>query len=104
MPELCIITTACMDLLVIVWQFFIIKKLCIAVKIIDESVLRYIIISFLFFPIVFMIKQIIKGDATKDIVMTVLISILFCSLLYVIILLVQRDKYFIVNCRRICKR
>jgi O-antigen/teichoic acid export membrane protein len=93
-PELCVITTACADILVIIWEFVEIKKLNIEIKIIDRSVIRYIMSSCLFFLVIWGIKYLITETSIKEIATVSVLSILSCTILYIILLFIQRDKYF----------
>ncbi len=101
-PELCIISTATADLLVIALQFRSIKKLEIEFTIFSNTIIKYLITSLLFVPIVIFIKHIIPFDGLKLITLLTIISIIACTIIYAIMLFVTKDEivFSLINKRK----
>jgi O-antigen/teichoic acid export membrane protein len=103
-PALCIVTTACSDLLIIILQCIEVKKLDINVKIMNNSVIYYIIISFIFIPVILIIKSLISETGIQAITIVSLLSTVICSVIYILLLWIKKDKYFLYLVRSICKK
>ncbi len=91
-PELCIITTATADILVIVLQIINIKKLNIDFKIYSKEKIKYLITCLLFVPIIVLIKKFIPFDGVKYITLRTFASIISCSLLYFLMMIISKDE------------
>jgi O-antigen/teichoic acid export membrane protein len=89
--ELCILVTATADILVIVLQLISIKKLGLQFKIFSKSILKYLITSLLFIPVVMIIKYFIHFDGINLILLRTLFSISTCALIYFFILFITKD-------------
>lgn len=94
-PELCIITTAFADLFVILLQIRSINRINIHFSIFSKSVLKYLITSLGFIPIIAIIKQFLDFDGFKLITFRTLFSIICCSLLYFFMLVITKDPIII---------
>ena len=90
-PELCIITTATADILIIILQIIVIKRLAIEFSIFSKTTIKYLVTSLLFIPSVLLIKHFIPFDGIKFITLRTISSIAMCTLLYVIMLVGTRD-------------
>lgn len=91
-PELCIVTTAVADLLVILLQVIKIKKLGIRIAILSKNTLRYFVTSLAFIPIVLLVKQLIPFGETHSIIIRTVICITLCALLYLLMLIITKDN------------
>lgn len=92
-PELCIITTATSDILVIYLQILYIKKLGFKFSIFSRHNLKYLATSFLFIPIVLMIKQHISFDGAGSILLRSILSVILCASLYLSMLILTKDDF-----------
>jgi len=90
-PELCIITTATADILVIILQLMSIEKLKIQFKIFSKSILKYLVTSLLFIPMVMTIKYLIPFNGIELITLRTLLSIIACVFIYVAMLFFTKD-------------
>lgn len=91
-PELCIISTATADILIILLQFRSIKKLEIKFTIFSKTIVKYLVTSLFFVPIVLVIKHFITFNGLKLITQRTVISIIACAIFYVCMLLVTKDE------------
>ncbi len=91
-PELCIISTATADLLIIVLQLKSIKKLKIKFTIFSKALVKYLVTSLLFVPIILVIKLFIPFSGLKLITLRTVISIFACGIIYAIILFITKDQ------------
>ena len=94
-PELCIITTATADLIIIILQLKSIKLLEIKFTIFSKTIVKYLGTSLFFVPIVMIIKHFIPFDGLKLITVRTVISIFVCEILYVIMLFITKDEILI---------
>ena len=102
-PELCIISTATADLLIIILQLRSIKKLEIKYSIFSKTIVKYLVTSLLFVPVVEGIKHFIPFDGLKLITLRTVISIVACTIIYAIMLFVTKDGilFSLINKRKI---
>lgn len=91
-PELCIISTATADILIIILQIRSIKKLEIKFTIFSKTIVKYLVASLLFVPIVLVIKHFIPFEGIKLITLRTAFSIIFCGIVYVLMLFVTKDE------------
>ncbi|MBO4859272.1 MAG: oligosaccharide flippase family protein [Treponema sp.] len=99
-PELCVITTAIADLVVIILEINSIKKLEIEFSILSKMNVKYLAASLSFIPIVLAIKKLIPFEGFKYITIRTIISISACMIIYFIILLVLKDEFLLSIIRR----
>ena len=91
-PELCIITTACSDLLTIILQVINIKKLGIHITILSKKTYKYVLTSLVFVPVIFVVKQLIPYGEVSSIIIRTIVSIIICATIYVLMLMITKDK------------
>lgn len=91
-PELCIITTATADILIIILQILAIKKIGIMFTIFSKSSIKYLVTSLLFIPIVLIIQHFIPFEGIKLITLRSVLSIAACALLYGIMMIITKDE------------
>lgn len=91
-PITCLLTTLSADFLVIILQWNKIKHLDIKVKIVSRRLFIYLITCLCFFPIAYFIKFLIIDVGLKGILFRTLSTIIVCSVLYLIVLVVTRDE------------
>ena len=94
-PELCIITTAISDIIVIFLEYFEVRKMNISVNLLSKNTIKYFFSSVLFIPIVFFVKEIVPNDNIIYKILEIFLSIFLCVLLYAIIMILSKDP--IVN-------
>lgn len=101
-PELCIISTATADLLIIVLQLRSIKQLEIKFTLFSKAIVKYLVTSLLFVPVVIFIKHFIPFDGLKLITLRTLFSIAACTIIYAIMLFVTKDEilFSLINKRK----
>lgn len=94
--ESCIVTTASADIIVIVMEAVAIRKLGIRYSAFSWRLIKYLVASLLFIPVIMLIRHLVPdggmGNMTVRTVRTV-ISILLCSVLYFLALLVTKDDF-----------
>lgn len=91
-PELCVITTAAADVLVIVLQILRIKKLKIDYNPFSIGNIKYIIASIVFFTIGLIAKQIFQVQTLKELFLRTFVIIFLCVIYYIFVLLITKDK------------
>lgn len=91
-PELCIITTATADILIIVLQIFAIKKIGITYSIFSKANVKYLVTSLLFVPLVLLIQHFIPFDGIKFITIRTVTTMTACALLYIIMMIATKDE------------
>ena len=99
-PELCILTTAMVDILVIVLQLLNIKRLKIQFSIFSKKKLKYFITGLLFVPIILCLRLILPTDEIKLIVLRTIMSVLICTIVYLTMLLLTKDDFLMSLFRR----
>lgn len=99
-PELCILSTATADILVIILQIYAIKKLGIAYSVFSIMNAKYLITSLLFIPIILLIQRFIPFDGFKFITLRTVSSILMCTILYVLMMICSKDEILLTILRR----
>ena len=102
-PELCILTTASADLLVIILQYYNIKKLKIHFNLFTVGIFRYLFISFLFIPVILIIKHFVPFTNIITITQRTLLSIIICSLIYGIFLIISKDELIYTIIKKVKK-
>lgn len=100
-PEVCIITTATADILIIVLQIFATKKLGIAFSIFSKSIIKYLVTSLLFIPTVLLIKHFIPFEGIKFITLRTTLSMMACAMLYGIMMICTKDEMVLSLFKRI---
>lgn len=102
-PELCIISTATADILIIILQLRSIKKLKIKFTIFSKTIVKYLITSLLFVPVVICIKHFIPFDGLKLITLRTVISIVACTIIYALMLFITKDEilFSLINKKKI---
>lgn len=90
-PELCIITTAVADLIVIAMEIICIRKFELRFSVFSGAKVKYFIMSLLFVPVVLLIKRLIPFYGLKNIAARTLLSVCSCAVLYVSMLFVTKD-------------
>lgn len=90
-PQLCVLTTASADILVVVLQIIQAKKLKLINKVYSEDGLKYFFISLIFVPVVLFIRKIIGTDSFYRILAETTISIVICIGMYLLALSILKD-------------
>ena len=90
-PVLCVCTTATADLLVVILQYYNIKKIGIKFSIFSINIFKYLVVCISFIPITLIIKHFIPFTNLLTITIRSLSIILICSIVYVIYLVVIKD-------------
>lgn len=105
-PELCIITTATADMIVIILEAINIKKLGFNFSIFSFNSIKYILYSLTFVPIIFVIKTIITIDSPLYNIVKTLLCVFLCVVVYGIILIITKDRiiYSIPVIKKFIKR
>lgn len=91
-PELCIVTTAVSDILVLCLEHYEIKKLKIQFNFISKATSKYFITSILFVPVVFGVKIIVGNFYGDGIIPRTILSVFLCSLIYAFVLIISKDN------------
>ncbi len=89
-PELCIITTAAADLIVIAMEVICIRKFEIRFSVFSKSKIKYLITGLLFVPVILLIKKFVPFYGLKNITLRTVLSICLCAILYVSMLFVTK--------------
>lgn len=92
-PELCIITTASSDILVVVLQIIFIRKLGFNFSIFSKKNFKYLATSFIFIPIVLAIKHFVSFDGAVSILIRSVLSVVLCGFLYLSMLIFTKDEF-----------
>lgn len=92
-PELCIVTTAMSDILVLFLEHYEIKKLKIQFNFISRTTRKYFITSLLFVPVVLGVKLIVGNFYGDEIILRTVLSVFFCSLIYAFVLIISKDNF-----------
>ncbi|WP_296012427.1 oligosaccharide flippase family protein [uncultured Treponema sp.] len=92
-PELCIITTASSDILVVFLQILFIRKLGFKFSIFSKNNFKYLMTSILFIPIVLLIQHLIPFEGIKYITFRTILSIIVCTLLYMLMMFITKDDF-----------
>lgn len=90
-PELCIMTTAIADLIVIAMEIACIRKFKLMFSVFSRAKIKYFITSLLFVPVVMLIKRLIPFCGLKNISARTLLSVCSCAVLYVSMLFATKD-------------
>lgn len=90
-PELCIMTTAIADLIVIVMEIICVRRLELKFAILSKAKVKYFIASLLFIPVILLIKKFIPFEGWRNITARTLLSVCLCAVLYVSMLFVTKD-------------
>ena len=99
-PEICIVTTATADILIIILQIRAIKKLGITYSVFSIMNAKYLITSLLFIPIVFFIQHFIPFEGIKFITLRTVSSIIACIIIYVMMMICSKDEILLTILRR----
>lgn len=91
-PELCIIATASADILIILLQLRSIKKLEIGFTVFSKTIVKYLITSLFFIPIVVVINSFIPFEGFKLITLRTVFSIFICASVYISMLFITKDE------------
>ncbi len=92
-PELCIITTASSDLLVILLQIFMIRKLKLRISLFPGKICKYLLTSLLFIPVVASVRHFIPFAGIHSMFFRCAVSVLLCSALYATMLFITKDDF-----------
>lgn len=97
--EMVVLTTAIANIIVVIIQkIYVRDKLKIDFKIFEFSKLKYLLISIIFIPIIFIIKSIISSLIIRTIA-----SVIICSIFYFIILLIIKDEFMLFGVNKFKK-
>ena len=99
-PELCIITTASADILIVALQVISIRKLRVQFSIFSWRILKYLAVSILFVPVVLAVGHFIAFDGIRLITLRTVLSVVICVLVYAAALLVTKDNLLYVLVRK----
>lgn len=95
-----ILSTGVANIAVIIYQYFYIRKvLKLKIKLYGLEIYKYLVVSFLFIPIVYGIKIFIANDF-----MQLIISTFICGGIYFIVLAVIKDESFLVMANPILRK
>ena len=87
-----ILSTGVANIVVVIYQYFYISRvLKIKIKLYGKEIYKYLIISFIFIPIVYGTKYLVANGFIE-----LIISVVICGGMYFLILLVIKDESFLV--------
>ena len=92
-PELCIVTTASSDILVVILQILFIRKLGFKFSIFTKKNFKYLATSLLFVPVVLSVKHFVSLDGAISILIRSVMSVVLCALLYLSMLIFTKDEF-----------
>lgn len=93
-PEIFVITTFISEIILISMMISCIKKIDPEIKVLNKYVLRYFVISSMFYPIGFLMKKVMNIQYILNLkfLVDVGLIIIVCSIFYFIALLIFKDK------------
>ena len=91
-PELCIVTTASADILIIAMQTVSIRKLRVQFSVFSQAMCKYLAVSILFVPIVLAVRHFVAFDGITLITLRTLLSVALCALVYALALFITTDE------------
>ena len=92
-PELCIVTTASSDILVVFLQSLFIRKLGFKFSVFSKNNFKYLMTSLLFIPVALAVKHFVSFDGAVSILIRSVLSVVLCGLLYLSMLIFTKDEF-----------
>lgn len=100
-PELCVVTTASADILVIILELIQIKKLGFSYSPFNKDVCKYLLTSLCFLPIALAADFLVPFDGLKSVLFRTAIIIPSSMILYAIMMIISKDRLYEMIKRKI---